>query len=132
MPETCTRETGNISIHKGIAMTNRRFRFPVKILAALMSLACILAFEIVAVSPVLAAEPAPKPAPTWETWPRQPQAPGTTAGPGAAGEAAGEKTSSGISAGTWGWIAGGIAAAALIAVAAGGGGGGSSSAPAHP
>ena len=109
-------------------MTNRRFRFPVKVLAALLSLACFLAFEIVAVSPVLAAEPAPKPPTTWETWPRT--APGTTTGPAAAGEAAGAQTSSGISAGTWGWIAGGVAAVALIAVAAGGGGGGSSSPPA--
>ncbi|MBE0604145.1 MAG: hypothetical protein IH611_11060 [Deltaproteobacteria bacterium] len=111
-------------------MTNRRFRFPVKIFAAVMSLACFLAFEIVAVSPVLAAEPAPKPPSTWETWPRGPATSGVPTGPATAGEAGGEKTSSGISAGTWGWIAGGVAAVALIAVAAGGGGGGSSSPPA--
>jgi hypothetical protein len=53
-------------------------------------------------------------------------------GPSTAGEAAGEKTSSGISKGTWGWIAGGFAAAALIAVAAGGGGGGISSPALQP
>ncbi|MBP2676591.1 MAG: hypothetical protein H6Q84_3431 [Deltaproteobacteria bacterium] len=110
-------------------MTNRRFRFPVKVLAALLSLACFLAFEIVAVSPVLAAEPTPGPL-KWETWPKKPETSGTTTGPAAAGEAAGAQTSSGISAGTWGWIAGGVAAVALIAVAAGGGGGGSSSPPA--
>ena len=111
-------------------MTILRSRLPGKILAALVSLACFVTFGIAAAAPVLAADPAPK-APTWETWPRRPEPAGTPAGPATAGEAAGEKTSSGISSGTWKWIAGGVAAAALIAVAAGGGGGGSSSAPAH-
>lgn len=112
-------------------MPIRRSRLQVKVLAALLSLACFLAFDIAAVAPVLAADPAPavKPAPksSWETWPRRPETSGVVTGPSTAGEAAGEKTSSGISKGTWGWIAGGVAAAALIAVAAGGGGGGSSS-----
>jgi len=111
-------------------MTIRRFCIPVKIFAAGMSLACFLAFGIVAVAPVLAADPAPTSS-TWETWPRSPATSGVPTGPATAGEAGGARTSSGISAGTWGWIAGGVAAAALIAVAAGGGGG-SSSAPAHP
>lgn len=115
-------------------MTNRRFRFPGKVLAALLSLACFLAFGIAAVAPVLAADPAPRPAPTsptWETWPRRPEPAGVPAGPATAGEAAGERTATGISRGTWGWIAGGVAAAALVAVAAGGGGGGNAS-PACP
>ncbi len=116
-------------------MTICRSRIPVKIFAALLSLACFLSFEIMAVAPVLAADPAPAPKPAlksspWETWPRGPATSGVPTGPATAGEAAGEKTSSGISRGTWGWIAGGVAAAALIAVAAGGGGG-SSSSPAH-
>ncbi len=117
-------------------MPIRRSRSGMKVLAALLSLACFLAFEIAAIAPTLAAAPVPavKPAPkssTWETWPRRPEPSGVTTGPATAGEAAGEKTSTGISRGTWGWIAGGVAAAALIAVAAGGGGGGSSSAPTH-
>ena len=117
-------------------MTNRRFRFPVKALATLLSAMCFLAFDIAAVSSALAAEPA---GPTkWETWPTKPETvlpSGKTIGPGFAGEEAGMKTSTGISAGTWGWIAGGVAAAALAAVAlgggGGGGGGGSSSTPTH-
>ena len=115
-------------------MTYRRSRFPVKVIAAMLSVACVLAFEIAAVSPVIAAEPSAPP--KWETYPPRvvtpPSSPfavppaGTAAGPAAAGEAAGAKTSAGVTAGTWGWIAGGVAAVALIAVAAGGGGGGDS------
>ncbi len=108
-------------------MTNRRFRFPVKALATLLSAACFLTFDIAAVSSVLAAEPA-GPA-KWQTWPTKPETTlpsGKTVGPGFAGEEAGTKTSAGISRGTWYWIAGGIAAAGIIALAAGGGGGGGS------
>jgi hypothetical protein len=118
-------------------MTSRRFRFPVKAFATLLSAACFLAFNIAAVAPALAADPAPKPSSTWETWPKKPEPlpSGQPASPTAAGEEAGGKTYAGISSGTWGWIAGGVAAAALIAVAAGGGGGGggggSSSTPTH-
>ena len=114
-------------------MNIRRFRPHVKTLATLLAIACFLSYDFAAVAPVLAAEPAKPPAqtgPAWETWPRRPVEPGTTApttGAEAAGEAAGAKTSEGISAGTWGWIAGGVAAVALIAVAAGGGGGGGDS-----
>lgn len=113
-------------------MTIRRFRSSMKTCAATIAIAFFLTFGPGAVSRVLAADPpAPPPAAppagtdTWETWPKKPE------GAGAAGEAGGAKTSTGISAGTWGWIAGGTAAAILIGVAAsgGGGGGGSSSPP---
>ncbi len=105
-------------------MTNRRFRPPMKAFAAFVAVACFLTFGQGAVSTALAADP-PSGSSTWETWPKKPE------GAGAAGEAGGAKTASGISAGTWGWILGGVAAAVLIAVAASGGGGGSTAAPAH-
>jgi hypothetical protein len=115
-------------IHKGFAMANRRFRSPMKTFAAFLAVACFLTFGQGAVSSALAADP-PAPPPSsppsvWETWPKKP------AGPEAAGEAGGEKTTSGISAGTWGWIAGGVAAAVLIGVAASGGGGNGTTPPA--
>ncbi|MEW6719710.1 MAG: hypothetical protein AB1346_04585 [Thermodesulfobacteriota bacterium] len=116
-------------------MTTRRFRFPVKALASLLAAAFILSFGPGPVSIAQAAEPATKTpqGATWETWPRKPigAGPGAASGAAAAGEAAGAKTFAGISAGTWGWIAGGAAAAALVGVAAGGGGGGSSTVSHH-
>lgn len=108
-------------------MTVRRFRSPMKMCAALIAIAFFLTLGQGAVSSVLAADPpVDPPAPpaagsdAWETWPKKP------AGATEAGEAGGAKTSSGISAGTWGWIAGGTAAVILIAVVAAGGSGGSS------
>ncbi len=123
-------------------MMNRRFRSPMKVSLALLSFGFLLAFGQVAVPGALAAEPAPgavaSPAAntmlaadapagssTWETWPRKPE------GVPAAGEAGGSKTSSGISAGTWGWIAGGTAAVILIGVAASGSGSGTTATPVH-
>jgi hypothetical protein len=114
-------------------MTIRRFRSHGKLLAAMLSIACFLSFEVVAAVPAFAAEPAKPPVqtgPTWETWPRAPGTP-TPSGPADAGEIAGEKTYAGLSAGTWGWIAGGVAVVGVAALALGGGGGGGSSAPAH-
>jgi hypothetical protein len=66
---------------------------------------------------------------TFETWPRKSAEPGVTQPNGAAkaGDAAGTKTATGMSAGTIGWIALGAAAVIGVAVAAGGGGGSSSS-----
>jgi hypothetical protein len=115
--------------HKGFAMTIRRYRSPMKMCAAMIAIAFFLTLGQGTVSSVLAADPpAPPPAAgsdAWETWPKKPE--GVTA----AGESGGTKTSSGISAGTWGWIAGGAAAVLLIGVAASGGGGGSSTTPSH-
>jgi len=64
---------------------------------------------------------------TWETWPKKTAEPGVGPAPGAngaaqAGDAAGGKTSKGLSGGTIGWIALGAAAVIGIAIAAGGGG----------
>ena len=109
-------------------MSKRRYRFPLKALAAAMSIACFLSFAGGAVTHAVAAEP-------WETWPPKKEPPGTgSPTPDAAakaGEAAGKKTYAGLSAGTWGWI--GLGAAVLIGVgiAAGGGGGGTTSTPVH-
>ena len=119
----------------------RRFRFPFKALAAALSVACFLAFGQGAFSSALAAD-----TDTFEAWPKKRVEPGVTpsetrpkksAEPGVepaarAGEAAGEKTAEGISAGTWGWIAAGAGALILIGVAAGGGGGGTTTTPVHP
>jgi hypothetical protein len=80
---------------------------------------------------------------TWETWPKKAAEPGVpppstppadSSGAAVAGEEAGTKTATGLSAGTIGWIALGAAAIIGIAVAAGsgGGGGGGSTTPAHP
>lgn len=119
-------------------MPIRRFRPHVKPLAAMLSIACLLSFEFAAVAPAFAAEPTKPPAqtgPTWETWPKRPAESGpvkpTPSGPAAAGEIAGETTYAGLTAGTWGWIAGGVAVVGVAALALGGGGGGGSSAPAH-
>jgi hypothetical protein len=91
-------------------------------LVAILCAACFLAVAQGAVTHAFAAE-------KWETWPPQKVEPGVSPPPaetGAAakaGEAAGAKTSAGISAGTIGWIALGLAVVGGIAAAAGGGGG---------
>lgn len=105
-------------------MTIRRFRSSMKICAAMLAIACFLTFGPGGVSTVLAADPPAGEA--WETWPKKPE------GAGAAGGAGGSKTTSGISGGTWGWIAGGTAAVILVGVLAfsGGGGGGNGNSPA--
>ncbi len=90
---------------------------------AILCAACFLAFAQGAVTQAFAAE-------QWQTWPQKAAEPGVTPPPaetGAAakaGEAAGAKTYAGMSAGTIGWIALGVAAAVGIGIAAGGGGGG--------
>jgi len=124
----------------GFSMEIRRFALPWKAFAALLAAVCLVSFSFAAVSPALAADPAPAPPPApggtqWETWPQRPAAAGVVEpappGPAAAGEAGGDKTSTGISSGTWKWIAGIVAAGALIGVAAGGGGGGSTTVSHH-
>jgi hypothetical protein len=107
-------------------MARLPFRSPLKAFVAVLSATCFLTFAQGAATFALAADPVQPPGTTWETWPPKKPLPGVEPAPGTAGEFAGGKTSSGISAGTWGWIAGGAAAAILIGVAAGGGGGGSS------
>jgi len=107
-------------------MTIRGFRSSMKMCAAMIAVACFLTFGQGTVSSVLAADPpAPPPAISndWETWPKKPE------GATAAGESGGAKASSGISAGTWGWIAGGAAAVILIGVVASGGSGGTATSP---
>jgi len=125
-PGPCSNNNSNILFHKGFALTIRRFRSPMKMCAALIAIAFFLTLGHGAVSSVLAADPPAPPAAgsdAWETWPKKPE------GATAAGESGGAKTSSGISAGTWGWIAAGTAAVILIGVAASGGSGGSSNSP---
>lgn len=107
-------------------MTTRRFLSPMKMCAAMLAITCFLTFGPGTVSSVLAADPpVPPPADSnaWETWPKKPE------GAVTAGESGGEQASSGLSAGTWGWIAGGAAGAILIGVAAAGGGGGNGGSP---
>jgi len=133
-------------------MSHCHFRFPFKALAVVLSVACFLAFGQGAVSSALGAdadtfeawpkkpgEPGANPPPpkaaanetgTFETWPKKPAEPGVE--PAAkAGEVAGAKTAEGISAGTWGWIAAGVAALLVIGWTAAGGGGGSSTTSNH-
>jgi hypothetical protein len=119
-------------------MAGIRSRSPLKTIVAALSAACFLAFAQGAVTYAVAADPVPPSEPstvppagsTWETWPPKKPIPGVES-PATAGEFGGQQTSSGISAGTWGWIAGGAAAAILIGVAVSGGGGGSSTTPSH-
>jgi len=95
-----------------------RRRFPFKALVIVLSVACFLAFGQGAVSSAFAAEGS-----TFETWPKKPVESGVEPPPpppAKAGEAAGARTSEGISTGTWGWILAGVGAVALIAVAASG------------
>jgi hypothetical protein len=86
---------------------------------AVFCAACFLAMSLGSVTRVLAADDG------FETWPKKPAT--ETGGAAKAGDAAGTKTATGMSAGTIGWIALGTAGVIGIAVAAGGGGGSSSS-----
>jgi len=99
----------------------------VKSVIAILCAACFLAMSMGSVSRAVAAD-------TFETWPKKTTEPGVgqipaTGANGAAkaGDAAGKKTSTGLSAGTIGWIAAGTAVVIGIAIAAGGGGGGTTS-----
>jgi hypothetical protein len=93
-----------------------------KSVVAILCAACFLTMSLGSVSRAVAAD-------TFETWPKKKVEPGmepepTTEGAAQAGDAAGKKAATGLSAGTIGWIAVGVAAAIGIGVAAGGGGGG--------
>jgi hypothetical protein len=105
-------------------MRGTRLRSKVKSAVAIFCAACFLFVGIGTVSSAVAAE-------TWETWPKKPTGAGAEGATGAAqaGDAAGEKTYAGMSAGTIGWIAAGTAVVIGVAIAAGGSGGGSSSSP---
>ena len=94
----------------------------VKSVVAILCAACFLTMSLGSVSRAVAAEP-------WETWPKKTAEPGVepvpeTDGAAKAGDAAGKKTATGLSAGTIGWIAVGVAGAIGIGIAVGGGGGG--------
>ena len=114
----------------------------VKPVIAILSAVCFLAMSLGSVTRAVAAE-------AFETWPKKPAEPagapippasvppasvppegfppaGDT-GAAVAGDAAGQQASTGLSAGTIGWIALGAAAVIGIAVAAGSGGSGSTS-----
>ena len=111
-------------------MRGTRLRFNLRSAVAILCAACFLAVSMGSVTRAVAAD-------TFETWPKKSTEPGVTppateaTGAAKAGDAAGTKTATGISAGTIGWIALGAAAVIGIAVAAGGGGGGGSTTPAH-
>ena len=108
-------------------MRGPRVRTTIKSVIAILCAACFLTMSLGSVSRAIAAD-------NWETWPKKTTVPGVAPNPetnanGAAttGEAAGKKTTKGISSGKIWWIAAGTAAVIGIAIAAGGGGGSSSS-----
>jgi len=111
-------------------MRGIRPRSKVKSVIAIVCAACFLTMSLGSVSRAVAAD-------TWETWPKKtaepgiqpppPPPPADASGATSAGDAAGKKTSTGISTGTIGWIAAGTAAVIAIVIAAGSGGNGSSS-----
>jgi hypothetical protein len=112
---------------EAVDMRGTRFRSTVKSVVAILCAACFLTMSLGSVSRAVAAD-------TFETWPKKTVEPGVEPKPvtdadGAAqaGDAAGKKTSKGLSGGTIGWIAAGTAAVLGIAIAIGSGGGGSTS-----
>lgn len=107
-------------------MRGTRFQSTVKSVLAIICAACFLTMTmgLGSVSRAVAAD-------TFETWPKKTTEPGVeprpapeTEGAAKAGDEAGKKAATGLSAGTIGWIAVGVAAAIGIGIAAGGGGGG--------
>jgi len=130
-------------------------RLPRKAFVVVLTIACFLSFTLGAVSGALAAEPTPLEASqqipaqpgvepdapitvaadtnSFETWPKKTVEPGVEPSAAKAGEAAGQKTATGISAGTWGWIAAGGAVILAIILIAGSGGssGGTTTTPIH-
>ena len=109
-------------------MRQTHHRSTVKSVVAIFCAACFLTMSLGSVSRAVAADPAP--ADSFETWPKKKVEPGMEMPPATeangaakAGDAAGKKAATGLSAGTIGWIALGTAAVIGIAIAAGGGGG---------
>ena len=117
-------------------MRGPHHRSTIKSVAAILCAACFLTMSLGSVSRTIAAD-------NWETWPKNTTEPGVAPNPEAdanraaeAGEAAGKKTTKGISSGTIWWIAAGTAvvigiAIALAAGGGGGGGGGTTTNPGH-
>ena len=116
-------------------MRGTRHRPAVKSVVAILCAACFLTMSLGSVSRAIAAD-------DWETWPKKTTVPGVAPNPetnanGAAttGEAAGKKTTKGISSGRIWWIAAGTAVVIGIGIAiaagGGGGGGGGSTNPGH-
>jgi len=108
--------------NRGKVMLGSRFRSAVKSVVAVLCAACFLTVSLGSVSRAIAAD-------GWETWPKKTAEAGVEPKPAAngngaaqAGDAAGKKTAKGLSSGTIGWIAVGVAAAIGIGIAAGGGG----------
>ena len=113
-------------------MRGTHHRSTVKSVIAILCAACFLTVSLGSVSRAVAAD-------TFETWPKKTSEPGVEPKPATdangaakAGDAAGKKAATGLSAGTIGWIAVGAAAVIGIAIAAGGGGGGSGTTSNHP
>lgn len=107
-------------------MRGPHLRSTIKSVVAILCVACFLTMSLGSVSRTIAAD-------NWETWPKKKTVPGVVPNPEAdanraaeAGEAAGKKTTKGISSGTIWWIAAGTAVVIgiAIALAAGGSGGG--------
>ena len=107
-------------------MRGPHLRSTIKSVVAILCVACFLTMSLGSVSRAIAAD-------NWETWPKKTTVPGVAPNPEAdanraaeAGEAAGKKTTKGISSGTIWWIAAGTAVVIgiAIALAAGGSGGG--------
>ena len=112
-------------------MHGTRLRSTMKSVVAILCAACFLTMSLGSVFRAVAADTA---ADTFETWPKKTAEPGVepqpapgTEGAAKAGDAAGKKAATGLSAGTIGWIALGVAGAIGIGIAAGGGGGGTTS-----
>ena len=108
-------------------MRGTRLRTTVKSIIAILCAACFLSMSLGSVSRAVAAD-------SWDTWPKKTAEAGVEPKPGTdangaakAGDAAGKKAATGLSAGTIGWIAVGAAAVIGIAIAAGSGGGGTTS-----
>ena len=109
-----------------------RLRSTMRSFVAILCAACFLSMSLGSVSRAVAAEP-------FETWPKKAVEPGVepkpapgTEGAAKAGDAAGKKAATGLSSGTIGWIAVGVAAAIGIGIAAGSGGGGTTSSHPNP
>jgi len=107
-------------------MRGPHLRSTIKSVVAILCVACFLTMSLGSVSRTIAAD-------NWETWPKKTTESGVAPNPEAdanraaeAGEAAGKKTTKGISSGTIWWIAAGTAVVIgiAIALAAGGSGGG--------
>lgn len=113
----------------GLGMNKHRSRAVGRSVVAILCAVCFLTMSIGTVSRAIAAE-------EWPVWPPKSAEPGIepkpapapeTTGAAKAGDEGGKKAAEGLSAGTIGWIAAGVAGVIAIGVAVGGGGGGGSS-----